>query len=143
MPALLGAKSGRAIGGKGRVAVKALGRGNPRVAPHSRDGYWRTVVTLRGLRNDQNGALCRNRTNDKAHARLGETSSASQIDSHVSGLPADLQEVVTAWQSLSEPLKAAVLAIIRTVKDGRGKNFPDTHPPVSGETTSPAEIKEG
>jgi hypothetical protein len=32
---------------------------------------------------------------------------------------ADLAEVVVAWHSLTQPLKAAVLAIVRTAKGGR------------------------
>jgi hypothetical protein len=35
------------------------------------------------------------------------------------------------------------LAIIGTVIDGRAKSFSDTVPPLSGETTNPAENKEG
>jgi hypothetical protein len=53
-----------------------------------------------------------------------------------------LSEVIAAWSSLPEPLKAAVLAIIRTVKAGRAKNLPDTCPPMSGGTTNQAETKE-
>jgi hypothetical protein len=65
------------------------------------------------------GAPCRNRTDDKSHARLSETSPASQIDSHGLVPPADLQEILKAWPSLAEPLKAAVLAIVRSTKGAR------------------------
>jgi len=54
-----------------------------------------------------------------------------------------LSEVIAAWPRLIDPLKAAVLAIVRTVKSGRAKNFPDTYPPMSGKTTNQAETKEG
>jgi hypothetical protein len=33
--------------------------------------------------------------------------------------PADLQEVVTSWPSLAAPLKAAVLAVVRSAKGGQ------------------------
>jgi hypothetical protein len=53
-----------------------------------------------------------------------------------------LSEVVAAWALLAEPLKAAVLAIIRTAKADHSNHFPGTPPPLSGETTNPAEHKE-
>jgi hypothetical protein len=51
----------------------------------------------------------------------------------------DLAEIAAAWHSLIEPLKAAVLAIVRTANALAPSNFPDTVPPVSGETINPAE----
>jgi hypothetical protein len=49
---------------------------------------------------------------------------------------------VGAWYSLSEPLKAAILAIARMVNVVSVQNSSDAPPPVSGETTNPAEHKE-
>jgi len=53
----------------------------------------------------------------------------------------DLAKVVVAWGKLSEPLQAAILAIVRSVTELPSSTFPDTPPPVSGETTHPAETK--
>jgi len=74
---------------------------------------------------------------------LHETSPASQIDSHGLVLAADLQEIIKAWASLADPLKAAILAIVRADITHPSKNFSGTPPPVSGETIHPAEKKEG
>jgi hypothetical protein len=52
---------------------------------------------------------------------LGNPHTASQIDSQTSGLPADLRHVVEAWPGLSQPLKAAVLAIINTTTRKEGQ----------------------
>ena len=76
-----------------------------------------------------------------SNASLHEKQVPSQVASHNSVLPVDLQEIVAAWESLASPFKAAVLAIVRTVNAGTPKNFPDTPPPMSGESINPAEIK--
>jgi len=54
----------------------------------------------------------------------------------------DLAKVVVAWEKLSAPLKAAILAIVQSVTGLPSPIFPDMPPPVSGETTHPAELKE-
>jgi hypothetical protein len=81
------------------------------------------------------------RTRHKTNARLPEVEALSQGLSQESGPPNDLCEVVTAWQSLAEPLKAAILVIVRAGIALTSKNFFGTPPPVSGETINPAETK--
>ena len=49
---------------------------------------------------------------------LTGTESLPQILPQATGRPSDLEEILTAWNSLAEPLKAAVLAIIRTAQGG-------------------------
>jgi hypothetical protein len=55
------------------------------------------------------------RTRDKSNVYKGETDAASQIASqNPVALGHDLSQVVTAWGKLPVPLKAAILAIIKT-----------------------------
>jgi hypothetical protein len=79
----------------------------------------------------------------KTNASLPKIEALSHGLSQNSGVGSDLREVVAAWSSLAEPLKAAILAIVRAVKGVTPNNFPETTPPVSGERTNPAEKKEG
>ena len=54
----------------------------------------------------------------------------------------DLAKVVAAWGKLSDPLKTAIFAIVQSVTGLPSPIFPDMPPPVSGELTNPAELKE-
>jgi hypothetical protein len=49
------------------------------------------------------------------------TGTASQIASQKSGVPADLRLVIDSRPRLSEPLKAAVLAIVNTTTKKEGQ----------------------
>jgi len=44
----------------------------------------------------------------------GLTARDSQRDSQDSGIPGDLQRVIDSWAQLSEPLKTAILAIVKS-----------------------------
>jgi hypothetical protein len=51
----------------------------------------------------------------------GSDPQASQRASQNSGVPADLWLVIDYWARLSEPLKAAVLAIVNTTMSKEGQ----------------------
>jgi hypothetical protein len=64
---------------------------------------------------NENGGSGGARTRDKSNASLAKTDSPSQIASqNPVALGHDLSQVVTAWGKLPVPLKAAILAIIKT-----------------------------
>jgi len=65
-----------------------------------------------------NGGSGGARTRHKSNEIKGETGLPSQIASQKQGAVGhDLSQVVTAWGQLSAPLKAAILAIVRTAAE--------------------------
>ncbi len=60
---------------------------------------------------NKNGGSGGARTRHKSNENAVEIAAPSQIASQIL---AELQEVASAWPSLTDPLKAAVLAIVRT-----------------------------
>jgi hypothetical protein len=74
-----------------------------------------TEAALRLGADRKNGGSGGARTRDKSNVYKGETDAASQIASqNPVALGHDLSQVVTAWGKLPVPLKAAILAIIKT-----------------------------
>ncbi len=69
-----------------------------------------------------NGARCRVRTGrtPAEHQALAQAYSPHCSPGAEKGLGDDLSEVVAAWPLLAGPLKAAVLAIVRSVGTDRG-----------------------
>ena len=66
------------------------------------------------------GARCRVRTGRTSteHQALAEAYSPYCAPGAEKGLGADLDEVIAAWPLLADPLKAAVLGIVRSVATG-------------------------
>ena len=62
---------------------------------------------------EKNGGSGGARTRNFSNTGGGEIESPSQIASQKT-FPADLQRVVDSWETLPEPLKAAVLAIVNS-----------------------------
>jgi hypothetical protein len=53
--------------------------------------------------------------------RIAKRASAHSLPTDTCPLPPDLTQVVDAWPSLPEPIKAAVLALVRTATGKGGK----------------------
>jgi len=66
------------------------------------------------------GARCRVRTGRTSteHQALAEAYSPYCAPGAEKGLGADLDEVIAAWPLLADPLKAAVLGIVRSIGTG-------------------------
>jgi len=62
----------------------------------------------------QNGGSGGARTRIETLQINGLTDPPSQIASQISGVAADLQRIIDSWPKLSQPLKAAILAIVTT-----------------------------
>ena len=59
------------------------------------------------------------RTRSHCNAGLAKTAPLSQGVSQDSGVAPELLEIVTAWHDLTEPIKAAVLAVVRSAQGGK------------------------
>jgi len=100
-----------------RVAVRSGRAGPPSPEDGLRRASLRSPLALRAKTGGSGGA----RTRHKSNEIKGGTGLPSQIASQVSGLPGDLRRVIDAWSTLSQPLKDAIVAIVRAAK---GKQDP-------------------
>jgi hypothetical protein len=91
-----------------RLAQLAAGSGSNRLSE--------IIQNLpRSRRRTSLGCIARTRTYKKSHTGLSDAGPITQIDLQAN---ADLKEIVAAWAQLTDPLKAAVLAIVRTAGKG-------------------------
>jgi len=74
------------------------------------------TLTGTGWQNHGNGGSDGARTRHKSNKHWPSSDLPSQIASQ--SLGADLAEVVNAWGELAVPLRAAILAIIRSAREG-------------------------
>ena len=66
----------------------------------------------------ETGCLARIRTYQSISEHQALALPDTQIDAHKLGESAELIEIIRAWAQLPEPLKAGVLAIIRSMSGG-------------------------
>ena len=68
---------------------------------------------------DEIGSGGRARTCRNTLETKGNCGADSSVDSFFARLPADLREVIASWDNLGEPLRVAVLAIVRMSQAAR------------------------
>jgi hypothetical protein len=78
---------------------------------------------------ESNGCLARTRTHSKTASIQGQNDQVATLCATKFSTDADLVEVAEAWPALPEPLRGAVLAIIRSASGRDPKRSAEPVPP--------------